>query len=456
MEGSETLHPKIYAGILARPERDQKILNELNIPSIGLVVVNLYPFQETIEKGNCSLEEAIEKIDIGGPTLLRAAAKNYHFTTVITDSNDYSKVLNELNNKRITSLQTRFYLAQKVFAHVSNYDLAISNFFSTRNQDENQLFPNTLTLQIQKKCNLRYGENPHQQAAFYLIGPESGANIGSAQQHVGKPLSYNNILDADVALECVRQFQEPACVIVKHANPCAVSLSSSPEEAYKNAYKMDPTSSFGGVIAFNTKLDVNTLQSILDNQFIEVLIVPEASQEALTIAKQKPDVRILTVGSFDKTSNESWDFKSVSGGILIQEKDTAFPFALEVASKRAPTEEERIDLIFAWQVIRFIKSNAIVYAKDRTTLGIGAGQMSRVFSAKIAALKAQEASVSLNKAVMASDAFFPFRDAVDIAASRGICAVIQPGGSIRDTEIIKAADEHNIAMIFTHRRHFRH
>lgn len=453
----KTLHPKIYAGILARPQ-DRSLLEDYQIPEIGLLVVNLYPFSETISKLNCTLQEAIEKIDIGGPCLLRAGAKNYETTTVITEPEDYALVLSELRQNGRTSLQTRFKLAQKVFAHTARYDQTINHYFLSKDPTLST-FPEILTLQYDKKADLRYGENPHQKAAYYVQNqqPSSPGNLTTAVQQSGKPLSYNNILDADTALQCIKQFQQVACVIVKHANPCSVAISHSPIEAYKEAYRMDSESSFGGILAFNRELDEHTLQTILDNQFVEVIIVPSVTREALNVAQKKPNVRILSLSTLNEPSASTIELRSVSGGLLVQDSDYGIPLIdFHTVSKRHPTEKELADAQFAWQVVKMTKSNAIVIAKNLITLGIGAGQMSRVFSTKIAALKANAANTSMKGAVMASDAFFPFRDSIDTAASFGITTIIQPGGSIRDQEVIEAADEHNLAMIFTYTRHFRH
>lgn len=454
----KTLHPKIHAGILGRPDVDEEILEKYKITSIGLVVVNLYPFQKIIANDNCSLESAIENIDIGGPTLLRAAAKNYKYTTAIVSQDDYSRILSELERNNHTSLATRFYLAKKVFAHVAQYDAVISNYFSSfKKEDEKIRFPEYFTLQFEKKMDLRYGENPHQTAAFYMEEESNTATIASAVQRIGKPLSFNNIADADCALECVRQFSEKTCVIVKHANPCGVAIATTQEEAYQRAYAADPTSAFGGIIAFNSFLEASTVEKILSQQFVEVIIAPDTTREALKIAEQKPNVRILTVGDISIPNNNYLDLKRIHGGLLVQDTDNLSSILqLDVVSNRTPNAKEQEDLLFAWKVIRFVKSNAIVYAKAKSTLGIGAGQMSRVFSAKIGIMKAKEADFSLDGAVMASDAFFPFRDSIDQAAEMGITAIIQPGGSIRDKEVIEAANNYNIAMIFTHMRHFRH
>lgn len=456
----KTLHPKIYAGILARSS-DNAILDELQVPRIGLVVVNLYPFEKTIASSHSTLADAIENIDIGGPTLLRAAAKNFNKTTVLVDQNDYEAVLAEIKEAGATTLNTRFRLAQKVFAHVAQYDAAISNYFSSMVELEHQNqepFPNTLTLQFQKKLDLRYGENPHQKAAFYINHQDNqGTSISNAVQHTGKPLSYNNINDADAALECVLQFDQAACVIVKHANPCAVAVAATQLCAYEDAYAADPSSAFGGIIAFNKNLDSETINKIIANQFVEVIIGPEVTPEVLAIAKQKPNLRILTSSQSDQPLRKSFDLKSVSGGLLIQERDNQpSHLDIEIVTDRQPSEHELSDALFAWKVVRFVKSNAIVYAKNNTTLGIGAGQMSRIFSTKIAQEKAADAGFSLQGSILASDAFFPFRDSIDQAAKAGVACIIQPGGSMRDSEVIAAANEHHIAMIFTHQRHFRH
>lgn len=452
----KTLHPKLYGGILARGEEDKELLAKYQMPVIGLVVVNLYPFEKTISRSDCTLEEAIENIDIGGPTLLRAGAKNFNHTTVVVCQKDYETVLTELRHEGHTSQELRLTLAKKVFAHVANYDIAINHYFSNLGSSDNH-FPEQYQLSLKKKFNLRYGENPHQHAAFYALEDDSHDNISHAIAHSGKPLSYNNIADADTALECVRQFDETACVIVKHVNPCAVSIGNNQLEAYQTAFHADSSSAFGGIIAFNTPLQTTTLEAILSNQFVEVIIAPSLSEGILSIAEQKPNLRILTVQDLLTPSLRTLEFKSVNGGLLVQERDNLpTPVKLEIVTKAQPSNAILEDLLFAWKVVRFIKSNAIVFAKNKSTLGIGPGQMSRIFSTKIASLKAKEANLSLKGAVLASDAFFPFRDSIDEAALLGITAIIQPGGSIRDQEVIAAADEKGIAMAFTHLRHFRH
>lgn len=450
----KTLHPKIHGGILARGEQDNDILGEHNIPPIALVAVNLYPFQKVTENESCSLEEAIENIDIGGPTLLRAAAKNYTYSTAIVNPEDYPTVLAEIKRHGETRQETRLMLAKKVFAYIADYDIHISNYFQSI--EKTTILPEVLQLTFDKKQDLRYGENPHQQAAFYITKKQQEGTIGHAIQTSGKPLSYNNITDADVALECVKQFSSPACVIVKHGNPCAVSLDSDQLKAYQKAFHADSISAFGGIIAFNTELELPTLEAIFANQFVEVVIAPHASENTIEYAHQKPNVRLLTVGNLTANQKQC-DYKSVSGGFLLQESDNLpSPVNTTVVTQRQPDDKELKDLLFAWQVVRFMKSNAIAFARQQSTLGLGPGQTSRIFSTKIAALKANEAEFSLQQAVMASDAFFPFRDSIDEAGKLGISAIIQPGGSIRDNEIIEAANEYNIAMIFTNQRHFRH
>ncbi len=452
----KTLHPKLYAGILARGEADKNTLKKQNFIPIGLVVVNLYPFKATIENPNCSLEVAIEQIDIGGPTLLRAAAKNYQYTAGVVSQEDYPPLLKELQINGQISLATRFNLAKKVFQHVAQYDIAIAEYFSEQSNPADPLFHENFVLQMKKKLTLRYGENPHQQAAFYVTEQALTGTISHARQVTGKALSYNNIADADCALECVKQFKGQACVIVKHANPCAVAIAKTQVEAYQKAYHADSTSAFGAILAFNHPLELKTISAILQNQFVEVIIAPEISEEVIKKVQQKPNIRLLTAGKFEQQSH-SLELKSVTGGILIQERDNLpTPKHIEVVSERQPLSSEMQDLLFAWQVVRFIKSNAIVFAKDEVTLGIGPGQMSRVFSTKIAALKAKEAGFSLKDASMASDAFFPFADSVEEAHALGITAIIQPGGSIRDKEVIEAANQYQMTMVFTGLRHFKH
>ena len=456
----KTLHPKIHGALLARPGTDDEALAQHDITPIQLLVVNLYPFQKTIERNDCDLNLAVENIDIGGPTLLRAAAKNHSTVSVVVDSNDYSIILQEMtDNNQSTNLETRFTLAQKVFAHTAQYDAAIANYLGkTTLNNHTQTFPATYSAQFKKQQDLRYGENPHQQAAFYIDTNAPNGCIANAQQLQGKELSYNNIADTDAALECVKSLpDQPGCVIVKHANPCGVALADSQLNAYIRANATDPTSSFGGIIAFNQTLQADTAKAIIDKQFVEVIIAPDVEPDALTLLASKKNVRVLRSGEFNK-SIQQIDYKRVTGGLLIQDTDCILydKNSLKIASKRKPTDTEMQDLIFAWTVAKFVKSNAIVYVKDNATIGIGAGQMSRVDSAKIAARKADDAGLVVKGAVMASDAFFPFRDAIDAAANTGIRAIIQPGGSIRDEEIIQAVNDADIAMVLTGIRHFRH
>ncbi|MGR9045761.1 MAG: bifunctional phosphoribosylaminoimidazolecarboxamide formyltransferase/IMP cyclohydrolase [Gammaproteobacteria bacterium] len=453
----KTLHPKIHGGILGRRGIDDDVMNANGINPIDMVVVNLYPFEQTVANPDCDLETAIENIDIGGPTMIRAAAKNHADVAVVVDPDDYSNIVNELQAQDgCLSRQTRFNLALKCFEHTTRYDTAIAIYLSQINQKK---FPDTLNLQFQRLQTMRYGENPHQQAAFYREAQPDPGTIASARQLQGKELSYNNIADTDAALECVKSFEDqPACVIVKHANPCGVAVDENILNAYERAYATDPTSAFGGIIAFNRELDASTAEEIIKRQFVEVIIAPTVSAEALPILATKQNVRVLESGIWGSGNNPAFDYKKVAGGLLVQDKDFGSVSAaeLKVVSQRAPTEQEISDLLFAWKVAKFIKSNAIVYCKNGQTIGVGAGQMSRVYSAKIAAIKAADEGLEVQGSVMASDAFFPFRDGIDSAAESGITAVIQPGGSMRDDEVIAAANEHNIAMVFTGMRHFRH
>lgn len=458
----KTLHPKIHGGILARRGIDDKTLAEHQIGMIDMVVINLYPFQKTIAAPQCDLAKAIENIDIGGPTMLRAAAKNFHSVTVLVDIADYPNIIAELHsNNGATSQATRFALAQKVFAHTAGYDAAIANYLGATDLHGNKTgFPDAYTVQYLKKQDLRYGENPHQQAAFYVEAQPPAASIAAMQQHQGKELSFNNIADTDAALQCVNSFKtDSACVIVKHANPCGVGLDRQQVSAYQKAFTTDPTSAFGGIIAFNQPLLPETAKAIIDQQFVEVVIAPAITEGALALFAKKPAIRVLSCGTRG-TTNEvcGFDYKRVAGGMLIQDADSAIlnHDAVRIVTERAPTAIEMADLLFAWQVAKYVKSNAIVLAKNRATIGIGAGQISRVDSVEIALRKAQHAKLATAGTVMASDAFFPFRDGIDAAAQAGISAVIQPGGSIRDEEIIQAANAANIAMVFTGIRHFRH
>ncbi|WP_126456915.1 bifunctional phosphoribosylaminoimidazolecarboxamide formyltransferase/IMP cyclohydrolase [Sulfuriflexus mobilis] len=454
----KTLHPKVHGGLLGRRGIDDAVMAEHDIPPIDMVVVNLYPFQETIARPDCDLPMAIENIDIGGPTMLRSAAKNHKDVTVIVNADDYARVLEEMAaNNGAVSDATRFDLAVKVFEHTSNYDGAIANYLGERTEPGEQDFPRTCNLQFQKVQAMRYGENPHQSAAFYVEAGSKEASISTARQLQGKELSYNNIGDTDAALECVKQYSDgPACVIVKHANPCGVAIGGSLLEAYDRAYSTDPESAFGGIIAFNQALDAETASAIVERQFVEVIIAPSVSPEAIEVVASKKNVRLLECGQWSNEPAARFDYKRVNGGLLVQGADLALYDDLKVVSKRAPTEQEMLDLLFSWKVAKFVKSNAIVYGLNNMTIGVGAGQMSRVNSARIAAIKAEQAGLEVKGSVMASDAFFPFRDGLDQAASVGIRAVIQPGGSMRDDEVIAAADEHDIAMVFTGMRHFRH
>ena len=455
----KTLHPKIHGGLLGRPGRDDGVMEELDIPPIDLVVVNLYPFEATVKRADCTLAEAVENIDIGGPTMLRAAAKNYEFTGVIVDAADYPAVLEELrDNGNRLSVETCFRLAQKVFSHTANYDANVANYLGASDHEGNSRnYPDTYTMQFGLAEELRYGENPHQSAAFYTEPEPAAGTLAAARQLQGKALSYNNLADADAALECVSGFDDPACVIVKHANPCGVAVAGSLPDAYAAAYATDPVSAFGGIIAFNRSLDRETAQDIIGQQFVEVILAPDLEDGVLSITETKPGVRVLVTGKRASTPAQL-ELKRVSGGLLVQDSDTGTvrPDQLNVVTRRKPAAGELEDMLFAWQVVKYVKSNAIVYAGERRTIGIGAGQMSRVYSARIAAIKAADAGLEVAGAVMASDAFFPFRDGIDSAAQSGIRAVIQPGGSVRDKEVIAAADEHDMAMVFTSMRHFRH
>jgi phosphoribosylaminoimidazolecarboxamide formyltransferase/IMP cyclohydrolase len=457
----KTLHPRIHAGILARRELDAAVLAEHDIAPIDLVVVNLYPFEATIARADCDLSTAVENIDIGGPTLLRAAAKNHAAVGVLVDSADYGPVLDELRRHgRELSAATRYALAVKAFEHTAHYDGAIANYLGSLDAaGERRPFPQTLNLQFRRAQAMRYGENPHQRAAFYVETEPPEASVATATQLQGKELSYNNVADTDAALECVKSFTEaPACVIVKHANPCGVALGETPLEAYERAFTTDPTSAFGGIIAFNRPVDRDTAQAIIERQFVEVIIAPRIDADALAVLAAKQNVRVLACGEWDEAPVPGLDLKRVTGGLLVQDRDQAriTESDLRVVTRRPPSEHEARDLLFAWRVAKFVKSNAIVYCRDGMTIGVGAGQMSRVYSARIAALKAADEGLAVKGSVMASDAFFPFRDGIDQAAEAGICAVIQPGGSLRDEEVIAAADEHGMAMVFTGMRHFRH
>lgn len=454
----KTLHPKIHGAILGRRGQDDQVMAEHDIKPIDMVVVNLYPFENTVANPDCSLEDAIENIDIGGPTMVRAAAKNHPFVNIVVNAADYAAILEEMQaNNGATSLATRFDLAIKAYEHTAAYDGAIANYFGRKVPGGNEDFPRTFNLQMTQSQTLRYGENPHQKSAFYVEKNCPADSIAGARQIQGKELSYNNIADTDAALETVKLFSKPACVIVKHANPCGVAESSSIHAAYDLAYATDPESAFGGIIAFNRELDGSTAKSIVDRQFVEVIIAPSISDEAKEVVASKQNIRLLECGSF-QTGSASLDFKRVNGGLLVQDRDLALvgESDLKVVTQRQPTPSEIADMMFAWKVAKMVKSNAIVYAKNAQTVGIGAGQMSRVNSARIAVIKAEHAGLHVEGSVMASDAFFPFRDGIDNAAKAGVSCVIQPGGSMRDQEVIDAANEHGLAMVFTGQRHFRH
>lgn len=447
----KTLHPRIHGGLLGRRDIDGDVMAEHGIPEIDLVVVNLYPFQETLAKG-ASYAESVEQIDIGGPAMVRASAKNHAWVSIVTSPKDYGNIIQQIQAGGI-AYATRQRLAAKAYAHTAQYDGAIAQWMAQETA-EDAAFPASMTINLSGGEVLRYGENSHQQAVFYRDG-SLGSHVASAKQLQGKELSFNNIADTDAALECVREFETPACVIVKHANPCGVSVGANLLEAYDRAFKTDPTSAFGGIIAFNRPLDADTAKAIIERQFVEVIIAPGVSDEALAICASKQNVRVLSTGDLANTGS-GYDYKRVNGGLLVQDRDMQSTADWRVVSQVKPTAEQERDLKFAWTVAKFVKSNAIVYAKNEMTIGVGAGQMSRVYSAKIAGIKASDEGLTVPGSVMASDAFFPFRDGIDAAAEAGIAAVVQPGGSMRDEEVIAAADEHGLAMIFTGMRHFRH
>jgi phosphoribosylaminoimidazolecarboxamide formyltransferase/IMP cyclohydrolase len=454
----KTLHPRIHGGLLGRRGTDEAVMAAHGIEPIDLLVVNLYPFAEVTARSDCSYAEAIENIDIGGPAMVRAAAKNHADVTVVVDPADYDAVLAEMDAGGGTSIETRERLAAKAFAHTARYDTLVSSYLLRRQQSLLAELPQRLPLYFDKIQDLRYGENPHQRAAFYRNPGARGGSIASATVLQGKELSYNNIADADTAIECVRVFSEPACVIVKHANPCGVARADHLLTAYDGAYRTDPTSAFGGIIAFNRELDVDTARAIMERQFAEVIAAPGVSAAARAALGRKPNLRVLATGELGAATDDEWELKSVSGGVLVQDRDVARldPSDLKVVSHRQPTSHELADLLFAWLVVQYVKSNAIVFARDHATVGVGAGQMSRVYSTRIAAMKAADEKLATRGAVMASDAFFPFRDNIDVAAEYGIAAVIHPGGSKRDEEVIAAANEHGMAMVLTGVRHFRH
>ncbi len=456
----KTLHPKIHGGLLGRRGTDEQVMAEHGIAPIDLLVVNLYPFEQTVAREDCDLALAIENIDIGGPTMLRAAAKNHAAVTVLVDAADYPGVLAEMDaNDGAVSDASRYSLAVKTFEHTAHYDGAIANYLGALELDGTRHdFPRTYNTQFLKKQDMRYGENPHQKAAFYVEARPTEASVATAEQLQGKELSFNNIADTDAALECVKQFEQPACVIVKHANPCGVAIADDIHKAYDRAYRTDPTSAFGGIIAFNRPLDAFTARDIIEQQFVEVIIAPSIDDDAREVLAEKKNVRVLACGDWLPERAPWLDYKRVNGGLLVQDRDLGMvsETQLKIVTQRAPTAQELRDLLFTWQVAKYVKSNAIVYGRDGMTIGVGAGQMSRVYSARIAAIKAADAGLEVKGSVMASDAFFPFRDGLDAAAEVGVSAVIQPGGSMRDDEVIKAADEHGISMVFTGIRHFRH
>lgn len=461
----KTLHPKIHGGILGRRGTDDEVMSAHDIARIDLVVVNLYPFAETIARPDVTMTDAIENIDIGGPTMVRSAAKNHAHVGIVTSPSDYQRVLEALGDSTQLSSELRYDLAVKAFEHTAQYDGMIANFLGSRvNESQTpEAFSRTFNVQLDKAEDLRYGENPHQKAAFYVENQQASAaqaSIATAKQLQGKALSYNNIADTDAALECVKAFSAPACVIVKHANPCGVAIDNDQVAAYQTAFSTDPESSFGGIIAFNTTLTQAAAKAIVDNQFVEVIIAPRVEEGVLQITAAKKNVRVLVCGDLPapKDRHAQLDYKRVNGGLLVQEQDLGLIGVddLKIVTEVKPTDAQIADLLFTWTVAKYVKSNAIVYGKNQRTIGVGAGQMSRVNSARIAAIKAEHAGLVTEGAVMASDAFFPFRDGIDNAADVGISAIIQPGGSMRDDETIAAANEHGIAMVFTGMRHFRH
>jgi phosphoribosylaminoimidazolecarboxamide formyltransferase/IMP cyclohydrolase len=455
----KTLHPKIHGGLLGRRGLDEAVMRAHDIEPIDLLAVNLYPFAATVARPDCSYDHAVDNIDIGGPAMVRAAAKNHASVTVLVDPGDYRALLDELAaNQGATTVAMRQKLAAKAFAHTAQYDAMVSAYFTGAIGGRAPTFPADLNLSFRKHMDLRYGENPHQQAAFYTDPRAIGASVTGARQIQGKELSYNNIVDGDTALECVRQFDSAACVIVKHANPCGAARCDTIADAYARAYRTDPTSAYGGIIAFNRELDAATAQAIVDQQFVELILAPGVSEAARAVLAPKDSVRVLQVGELTLPVTQLLEYKSVAGGLLVQTRDNGVIRAQELraVTKRVPTLVELDDLIFAWRVAKYVKSNAIVCVKHKATVGIGAGQMSRVVSCQIAALKAKDAGLDMQSASIASDAFFPFRDGLDTVAELGIKSIIQPGGSKRDAEVIAAADEHGIAMVFTGMRHFRH
>ncbi|CAL4042050.1 bifunctional phosphoribosylaminoimidazolecarboxamide formyltransferase/IMP cyclohydrolase [Buchnera aphidicola] len=460
----KTLHPKIYAGILARQNIDNNVMKHYGIIKMDMVVVNFYPFWNIVNNKKLTIENIIEYIDIGGPTMVRSSAKNYKHTAIIVNISDYQSIISEMdkNNNEIT-LKTKFKLAVSAFDYVTKYDTIISNYFFNKNKKikknnlHKTLLPKKLELSFIKKQDLRYGENQHQKSAFYVENKILKNSTEKIKQIQGLLLSYNNILDANIAIECVKEFNQPTCVIVKHGNPCSVATKNTILEAYVEAYNKDPISSFGGVIAFNYTLDPETVKTIITQQFVEVIIAPDINENILKITEKKPKIRILIFDINDSNKNQL-EYRSVQGGLLVQESNSNIDNInnWNIVTTRKPNKQEFNDSVFAWKIVKYIKSNAIVYTKNMATVSIGAGQMSRIYSAKIANIKAKDLQLNIKGAVMASDAFFPFRDGIDIAASVGITCIIQPGGSIRDKEIIEAANQNNIAMFFTNVRYFKH
>ena len=451
----KTLHPVIHGGLLGRRGTDEAVMEEHGIEPIDMLVVNLYPFEQTIAREDASIDDAIENIDIGGPAMIRAASKNHDGVAVIVEPDDYETVLDDLKNDKL-SLESRRRLAAKAYAHTASYDTAITKYLSKSLGDDalgqRYLYSGNLSERM------RYGENPHQSAAFYVDQQVPAGSLAAARQLQGKALSYNNIADSDAALECVKQFENPACVIVKHANPCGVAVADNISDAYEKAFMTDPTSAFGGIIAFNRALDAKTAAAIVARQFVEVIVAPAIDADAAEIVAAKKNVRVLETGEWPSAAAPGFDFKKVSGGLLVQNTDLGVITAddLKVVTELEPTAAQIQDMLFAWTVVKYVKSNAIIFCKDKMTIGVGAGQMSRVYSTKIAAIKAADEGLDIKGSVMASDAFFPFRDGIDAAAETGISAIIQPGGSMRDDEVIQAANEHGLAMVFTGMRHFRH
>jgi len=456
----KTLHPKVHGGILGRRGKDDGVMAEHGIKPIDMVIVNLYPFAATVADPNCDLPTAIENIDIGGPTMVRSAAKNHKDVAIVVNASDYKTVIDEMQaNQGQLNYTTRYQLMVKAFEHTAGYDGMIANHFGARNTDnEKRDFSDTFNVQYFKTQEMRYGENPHQKAAFYTEANPTEASVATAVQLQGKELSFNNIADTDAALECVKQFDQPACVIVKHANPCGVSVAVDISTAYQLAFATDPESAFGGIIAFNRELDAATAAAICEKQFVEVIIAPSVAADAIAVVAAKKNVRLLECGTWGTERPQDFDYKRVNGGLLIQDRDNGMVTEqdLRVVTERVPTELEMGDMMFAWKVAKMVKSNAIIYAKNNQTVGVGAGQMSRINSARIAGIKAEHAGLEVVGAVMASDAFFPFRDGIDNAGAAGISCIIQPGGSMRDDEVIAAANEHGMAMVFTGMRHFRH